>query len=174
VLIQPLFFGIFASHCPTISPAFHTVNLAMHSTFFILVTALVSPAVEVKNLDKPKPGVKERTEILNALRPVVEKDLGQKVLFQVERLRSNGEWALFFGRPLRPDGKAIDFTKTHYKEAMDMGVFDGDSTQALLQLKKGKWTVRTFVIGPTDVAWSGWMAEPYFAPKEIFPAPFNE
>jgi hypothetical protein len=57
---------------------------------------------------------------------------------------------------------------------MDMGVFDGDSTQALLQIKKGKWTVRTFVIGPTDVAWSGWMAEPYFAPKEIFPAPFDK
>ena len=128
----------------------------------------------MKNLDKPQQGLTERTDILNALRPVIEKDLGQKVLFHVERLRSNGEWALFFGRPVRPDGTAIDFKKTRYKSEIEMGVFDGDSTQALLQYKKGKWTVRTFVIGPTDVAWSGWMAEPYFAPKEIFPEPFNK
>lgn len=92
----------------------------------------------------------------------------------VSQLRVYQGWALVFARPVRPDLKPIDFKKTHYKELIDQGVFDGDSLYALLkQDSKKKWVMKTFVIGPTDVAWSGWMGEPYFAPKTLFPPPFG-
>lgn len=124
-------------------------------------------------LQKPKAGSALRKAVLDGLRPTVEKDLKQKVIFQVSQLRVYKGWALVFARPLQPRSKPIDFKKTHYREDIDAGMFDGDSLYALLRLSGKVWKVKTFVIGPTDVAWSGWMGEPYHAPKTLFPPPFG-
>lgn len=140
----------------------------------VLLSILAVASVGQSTLQKPAASSQLRKDILNALRPHVEKDLGQKVVFMVSQLRVYQGWALVFARPVRPDLKPIDFKKTHYKELIDQGVFDGDSLYALLkQDSKKKWVMKTFVIGPTDVAWSGWMGEPYFAPKVLFPPPFG-
>jgi hypothetical protein len=100
-----------------------------------------------------------RKPILDGLRPAIEADLGQRVVFVVSDLRVQGDRAFFAGRPQRPDGRAIDFSRTRYAEALEQGVFDGPGTYALLRRIGGRWTVETFVIGPTDVAWSGWPEE---------------
>lgn len=140
----------------------------------VLLSILAATTLGQSTLQKPAPNSTLRKDVLNALRPHVEKDLGQKVVFMVSQLRVYQGWALVFARPVRPDLKPIDFKKTHYKELIDQGVFDGDSLYALLkQDSKKKWVMKTFVIGPTDVAWSGWMGEPYFAPKTLFPPPFG-
>lgn len=130
-------------------------------------------ALAQSTLQKPAAGSPLRKAILDALRPNIEKDVGQKVVFIVSALRVYQGWAYVACRPVKPDLKPIDFMKTKYKQALLDGVFDGDSTYALLKQSKGKWVVKTFVIGPTDVAWSNWMEEPYYAPKTLFPPPFG-
>lgn len=122
-----------------------------------------------------KPDLKNplRKTILDALRPSIEKDLKQKVIFKVDELRVYEGWAFAHVHPIQKNGKPIDFKKTHYAEALREGMFDGDSTYALLRLTKGKWVVKDFVIGPTDVYWVNWMDAPNKAPKTLFPPPFG-
>lgn len=109
----------------------------------------------------------ERKTILDALRPPVEKDLKQKIVFQVDTLRVLNDWAFLFGAPLRPDGQKPDFRKTQHQDAIDNGAFD-NNVSALLKRRGGKWTVVVFVIGATDVAWDGWDTK-YHAPRALFP-----
>ena len=142
-------------------------------TACFLALALISVAPAQSKVVKPGAGSALRKEILNGLRPAIEKDLKQKVIFKVDELRVYDGWAYAHVHPLQPNSKPIDFRKTHYNELIKDGIFDGDSTYALLRLSKGKWVVKTFAIGPTDVVWSGWMGEPYNAPKTVFPPPFG-
>ncbi|MCW3835931.1 hypothetical protein ACFQ1E_07760 [Sphingomonas canadensis] len=107
-----------------------------------------------------------RKTLLDALRPTIQKDLGQPVKFVVDQLRAKGDWAFAIVHPQTPAGKPIDFTKTRYAEEIREGFFDGDTTIALLKREKGKWKVKAFVIGPTDVAWEPWPGE-YGAPRDL-------
>jgi hypothetical protein len=126
---------------------------AVLPALFLAVAAASSPALaegDVTIADRA------RKELLDALRPAVEQDLGQPVRFVVRKLRVEGGWAFAYVRPQTPDGRPIDFTKTRHAERVEAGVFDGDDLFALLQRKAGRWTVREFVIGPTDVAYAAW------------------
>ena len=107
-----------------------------------------------------------RAALLDALRPVIARDLGQPVKFVVEKLRAKGDWAFAVVRPQTPEGRAIDFSRTRYAPLLREGVFDGDTTYALLRRTKGVWQVRDFVIGPTDVAWEDWPAR-HGAPRDL-------
>lgn len=124
-------------------------------------------------LEKPAAGTKLRKAILDGLRPTIEKDLKQKVIFRVASLRKFANWAYVEAQPLTPKGAKIDFKKTHYKELMDQGVFDGDALHAVLKLDSNKWKVKAFVIGPTDVAWMAWIDKPVSAPKQVLPPPYG-
>jgi len=110
-----------------------------------------------------------RRQLLDSLRPQVQRDLGgQPVQFMVDRLRLQGDWAFYSGSIQRPDGGAIDFSRTRYAGALREGVFDGPGMFALLRRVDGGWRVVTFVIGPTDVAYLDWPAA-YGAPDSLFP-----
>lgn len=98
----------------------------------------------------------ERTNILNALRKPIEKELHLEVKFVVEELNIEHNMAFFRGQVKNKLGKDIDFTKTVYNKNIEEGFFDGDGTTALLKKVKGVWKVITYVIGPTDVAWADW------------------
>ena len=117
----------------------------------------------------PKQGSPERKAIMDGVRIPIEKDLKQRVIFQVDHLKMLGSWAFFSGKNLTPSGKKIDYRKTRYKEAMEAGAFD-DWTCALLKKEGKKWKVVSYAIGATDVVWDGWY-EKYKAPKSIFPYP---
>lgn len=139
----------------------------------LFLALLILPGWAASQSQVVQPGAKSplRKEVLDALRPAIEKDLKQKVIFQVQTLRVYKGWAFADVHPRRPDGKEIDFRKTKYKELLDQDVFGGETTFALLRLNsKKKWVVREFVIGPTDVAWIAWMEPPYSAPKALFPS----
>lgn len=97
-----------------------------------------------------------RRVLLDALRPTIERDLGQKVIFVVDELRLQGDAAFAMVRPRQPDGAGIDFTRTRYAADIREGVFDGERTAALLRRRNGVWRVLEFVIGPTDLAWEAW------------------
>lgn len=117
----------------------------------------------------PKQGSADRKAIMDGLRIPIEKDLKQKVIFQVNHLKMQGNWAFFSGKNLTTTGKAINYRKTKYKEAIESDAFD-DWTCALLKKEGKKWKVVNFAIGATDVVWDGWY-EQYKAPKSIFPYP---
>lgn len=138
----------------------------------ILLLSAVGFAQKQK-LEKPGVGSKLRKAVLDGLRPKIEKDLNQKVVFKVREMRVYGDWAYVSAQPVQPNLKVIDFTKTRYKENIDQGVFDGDSLYALLKRSNKKWITKDFIIGPTDVYWSNWMGDPWKAPKTLFPPPFG-
>jgi hypothetical protein len=114
----------------------------------------------------PERGSSERKAILDALRLPVEKQLRQSVIFKIDHLKVQSGWAFIIGRPQQADGSAVDYSNTVYQEAIEEGAFD-DSIVALLQNTGGKWRVKQFVIGATDVPWVDW-DQKYRAPKRIF------
>ncbi len=108
-----------------------------------------------------------RRTLLDALRGPVEAELDQPVLFVVDQLKVQGDWAFYAGEVQAPGGRPIDFARAGYAEAIAEGVFDGPATYGLLRRQGGRWTVVVHVIGPTDVAWLGWHDE-YGAPNALF------
>ena len=127
-------------------------------------------ADEATKVAQPAAGNPLRKAVLDGLRPSIEADLKQKVIFVVVSIRVLGEWAFVQVRPVTPESKPIDFNKTKYKAAIDEDMFDGANTYALLRKKKGQWVVLTFQIGPTDVCWADWDQPPYNAPSKILPS----
>ena len=131
-----------------------------------LTLLLLVPSFAQTRVLTPAPGSPMRKAVLDALRVPVEKELGQAVVFKVDVLRVQGDWAFVRGVPQRPDGGAIDYTRTPYQEVRELGAFD-DNFSALLRKDDGKWVVVVHSIGATDVAWEPWSDE-YKAPKTIF------
>lgn len=88
------------------------------------------------------PDAGERRAILNALRPVVARELGGQVEFVVTQIRVIGPHAFVIVTPQRPGGRAIP------QPSPDM---DGVRTEAILAKRKGRWVVTRHGIGATDV-----------------------
>jgi hypothetical protein len=115
----------------------------------------------------PEKGSVERKAIVDALRAPVEKQLKRPVIFKIDHLQVQSNWAFLNGRPQNSDGSAIDYGNTPYRDAVDSGAFD-DGIVALLRQVNGKWKVVQYVIGATDVPYVDWDKK-YRAPKGIFP-----
>jgi hypothetical protein len=131
----------------------------------LMATALSAyphPSLSQRSLQGP-----ERKAVLNAARTVLEKDLQQRVLFVVQSLRELNGWAFLTGRTVQPNGKPIDYRRTHYREAVDAEAFD-DAVSVLLQKSKRGWQVKVFALGATDVPWVDWPRK-FGAPKRLFP-----
>ena len=141
--------------------------------FLTVLAALVfAVAVHAENSGEvihPGPGSARRKAVLDGLRPSIEDDLKQKVIFVVADIRVLSDWAYVQVSPVTPDSKPIDFSRTKYRKAKEDGVFGGAQTYALLRKKNDQWTVLTFRIGPSDVCWIGWENPPYNAPRKVLP-----
>ena len=133
-----------------------------------LATALLLPlpAAYAQAVRTPKPGSAERKALMDALRVPVGKKLKRPVIFKVDALKVQGDWAFLRGVPLQKDGTPVDYRGTEYAQAKKEGVFD-DWICALMRRQQGKWRVVTYVIGATDVAYEGWDKQ-YKAPPAIF------
>jgi hypothetical protein len=115
----------------------------------------------------PEPGSAVRRAVLDSLRAKTRAELrGVKVVFQVDHLRRSGDWVFFKGKGLNADGSAIDYSKTTFAAEVKEGMFD-DWVCALFHRSKGKWTVKAYAWGATDVPYVEWWKK-YGAPKEIF------
>jgi hypothetical protein len=125
---------------------------------------VVTPPADA--LHSPAQGGAERKAILDSLRPPIEADVGQSVVFKVNRIRVQDGWAFVNAQPLRPSGATVDYSKTRYRAQIEAGAFD-DAVSALLHHQNGAWKVVVFDIGATDVVWDPWPAQ-YGAPKGIF------
>ena len=133
--------------------------LALLCSLFISATALAQSA------RTPAAGTPERKEIMDALRVPAEKELKQKVIFNVDILRVAGDWAYARVSPTRPDGGEIKFSKTKYREQIEFGAFDPQG-EALLRREGGDWTVVEWTFGRSDVASAGW-SDKYRMPKSL-------
>ena len=114
----------------------------------------------------PKQGDAERRAITDALRAPVEKQLKQKVVFKIDHLKVQSDWAFLRGVPRQPGGAALDYKGTPYQTAVEEGAFD-DGIVALLRKRRGRWQVVQFVVGATDVPYVDWDKK-YRAPSAIF------
>lgn len=115
----------------------------------------------------PEKNSPERKEIMDAARVPIEEDIRQPVIFVVEHLRRNRDWAFLHAVPKRPDGGDIDYHGTDYQADIDEGVFGG--TAAVLLKRKGSgWSVVTWGLGFSDVIWDNWDEE-FGAPEGLWP-----
>lgn len=135
------------------------------TTIFILTGAALAQEVYT-----PEKGSAERTAILAALRGPVEKELNQKISFQIDDFNVSGAWAFISGRPQTPDGGEPDYSDTPYQEALEEGAFDNNFF-ALLKKTGGKWRVVTHQLGCTDVCYATWWKD-HKAPKALFPTTY--
>ena len=141
----------------------------MKTAFWMIVLLVLMRGVSAQAQERvlsPRAGEPIRKSLFNAMRPVFEKELKQKVIFQVSKLKVQHGWAFVFGRPLRPNGKPLDYSRTAFKEAIAQGAFGGDYC-ALLHKSTDRWKLVTYRIGMTDVPWVTWDKN-YHAPSAIF------
>lgn len=132
-----------------------------------LLAVLLTTGAIAQKVHTPEKGSAERTAILDALRVPVEKELKQKIVFNVENFNVSGVWAFVSGDPQNTTGGKPDYRRTPYQEAIDADMFDNNFF-ALLKKTGAKWKVVTYAIGCTDVCYADWWRR-YKAPKAVFP-----
>ncbi|MCF8248130.1 MAG: hypothetical protein K9J37_23215 [Saprospiraceae bacterium] len=103
---------------------------------------------------------------LEAMSSSVGKKLETAVQLEVGTYQTSGNFAFVDARPKTADGKAIDYTKTTYKDEFAKGKF-ADRALGLLQYANGKWTVLAYNIGTNVVPVDAWV-KGYKAPKSLF------
>ena len=141
--------------------------------FVLCMGALATCRLCVHAQDKvvqPKAGDPVRKTLFNVMRPTFEKELKQKVVFQVATIRLYNNWAFLSGKPLQANQKPIDYRKTSHQEDIKQGAFD-DGYCALLHKINGQWKLVTYNIGATDVTYADWWKR-FHAPKAVMP--YNE
>jgi len=129
--------------------------------WFLLATLAASLSLgsaRAQRAHTPPAGSAERKAILDTIRATCERDLKQKVIFQVGLLNVAGDWAAARVTPVRPDGGSIDYRKTRYKEIDDEGAFDGEG-EALLRRHGGSWQLLKWRFGASDTELSLWLDE---------------
>lgn len=111
--------------------------------------------------------------LLDALNPVLSRDIGQPVSLQTTRVNTRDEWAFIIGQPRKADGAPIDWSMTTLAQRAADGVLDSDGqTFALLKNVNGTWQVLEYVVGPTDVAHIEWAGK-HGVPADILGLPSN-
>jgi hypothetical protein len=124
-------------------------------------------SVSAQTVEHPEKGSAARSALLVTLRPSVEKELKQKVVFVINQINVQGTWAFVDGRLRTTDGKVPNWKGTPYAQAAGYGA-QSDGISALLKRSGNGWRIVTKAIGCTDVCYVDWWKR-YKAPKAIFP-----
>ncbi|MGA2566462.1 MAG: hypothetical protein ABSF41_06505 [Pseudolabrys sp.] len=137
---------------------------------WLMLTAAVAASVrtpayaqQILQIGRDSP---ERKLILDAVRASVERTLGIKVIFVVDRMTVSGEWAFASLHPRDAAGNRIDYRRTLIAKDFDPEQ-DSDLAGALLQRKGAAWTVVEEAFLPTDVYWEEWETK-YKLPRALF------
>ena len=120
-------------------------------------------AQQIVEIQKGSP---ERKAILDVARASVERRLGIKVIFMVERLAVYGDWAYIDLHPRTEAGKRIDYRRTLYAKDY-IPDLDSDSVDVLLQRAGSSWSIVQEAFLPTDVVWEEWV-KTYSLPRGLF------
>jgi len=143
-----------------------TPTLPMRSSlrFLVLWFCIATNLFGADPVKTPPIGSPERKAIMDTLRGPIEAKLGQPVIFKVDFLRVNSQWACMNGTPLRPNGSRIDYRKGRAREAIQDGA--SEDVAALFRKVRGVWQLVTFNIGHGDPVWMNWESA-YGAPHSI-------
>ncbi len=114
----------------------------------------------------PEPGTDERTAILDAVRDPLEDSIHQKVIFVVDHMKVDGDWAFIMATPKTKDGGQINYKGTVFEEDADFG---DELTVALIRKKRGRWYIVTHGYFTTDVWWERLWEKYDSCPESIFP-----
>lgn len=98
----------------------------------------------------------ERSAIMDAARVPMLQELGQRVIFLVSTLRTDGEWCFLMAEPLQPDGTKLNWYSTPYANDWANDAMS-DLVMVLMRRQGNGWQVVDYVIGPTDVHWYNWI-----------------
>jgi hypothetical protein len=124
-------------------------------------------SVSAQTVAHPEKGSAERAALLDTLRPSVEKELKQKIVFVINQVNVQGPWAFVDGRLRTTDGKVPTWKGTPYAQAAKYGA-QSDGISALLKRSGNRWRIVEKAIGCTDVCYVDWWKR-YKAPKAVFP-----
>ncbi len=133
--------------------------------------AVSSPALPSSRLGRlrtPKRGSAERAALMDAARAPVQADIGRSVIFVVDILRTDGNWAYLQGKPVNRDGSPVDWRRTPFAREMALGAMS-DVVMVLFAKVSGRWQVIEYALGPTDVQWLDW-ARKYGLAERLFSA----
>lgn len=114
----------------------------------------------------PARNTAERQALADAARGPIEAALGAPVIFQISVLRTDGVWAYLQAEPLAPGGGPFDWSQTPFAE--DIAQDRMSTVLMVLMMQDGTgWQVADYIIGPTDVAWYGWVTD-WGLPEALF------
>lgn len=128
--------------------------------------AAMVPVVATAQAFTPARGTALREAVLDAVRPMVESEVGRPVEFVVDQFNMLGEWAFVRLTPQRPGGGAIAYVYTRYQQAVDDGAFSGQVTALVRETPSG-WLVYAYDLGATDAVWFDWQGA-FPVPPEVF------
>lgn len=138
------------------------------SMLAMLTSAAFCPATraEAQAIVLVPRGSPERKAMLDIVRVPVERRLGIKVIFEVERLAILGDWAFAEVHPRTEAGARIDYRRTRYARDY-VPDLDSDLVLVLLRRNGTSWTIVQEAFLPTDVVWEEWV-KTYRLPRRLF------
>lgn len=142
--------------------------LSRRTVLAILTSTAVIPAMRAsaQSIVLVPRSSPERKAILDVVRVPVERRLGIKVIFEVERLAVFGDWAFAEVHPRTEAGGRIDYRRTRYARDY-VPDLDSDLVLTLLRRSGASWAVVQEAFLPTDVAWEEWVKS-YKLPRRLF------
>jgi hypothetical protein len=120
----------------------------------------------VGQLYTPARGTGERAALMDAARVPIVPAIGQRVIFVVDVLNSDGHWAYLQATPVNPDGTRLNWSRTNFARDWAADVMS-DVVMVLMRNQSGQWHAVDWVVGPTDVAWYDWVTR-YGLPERLF------
>lgn len=131
----------------------------MALVFSLMASILAADPVE------PARGTALRADLMDAIRPFAEYDLGAPVEFVVIELLVEDDLAFARVRAQRPGGGAIDMEATPLvtRRGVPSDLIDGPRIEAFLGRTAGRWHIVEYVVGSTDVWWFGYDCATYAA-----------
>jgi hypothetical protein len=120
----------------------------------------------------PPRGSPIRAAIIDAVRPLVEAEVGAPVVLFVKAINVEGPFAFVSMTPARPGGQPIDWSRTRHARAKAADMIS-DVSQALLSGGDQSWSVIEFAFGPTDVPWEAWVSR-HRAPRRLFEQAYDQ
>jgi hypothetical protein len=132
-----------------------------NSVSMAMAALTLAPAAHAEPIRTAAAGSAERAQIMDAIRPYVEKDFGAPVEFVVRGLNISGGYAVALLDAQRPGGRRIDIERTplaaeRYRSGMVDHMVDCCHAEAILRRVKGRWRVVEAVAGSTDVWYTDW------------------
>lgn len=113
-------------------------------------------------VSSPAPGSVDRKEILDAIRPRAESQLGRPVEFVVTEMKMQDGWAFAILTAQRPGGKSIPISETIFSP----GELDTFTIFALLEDSSSGWNLMEYDLDPKEPTPMVWR-EKYGLPSTL-------